>query len=407
MMRKNRICTTLFFALLCFLANAQSHYERSIEGMPESWNKIVLPDGVFGKVTSNFSDIRIIGVNSESDTTEAPYLVKILSEVTEEAEIPFETINQTSNANGHFYTFKVATAQAFNELKLDFSESNFDWKVKLEGSQDQKEWFTVLEDYRIVAIENEQTEYRFTQLKFPKVQYDFLRIQIQNDKKPKLRSATIKERKNVEGSKRTYALQNWSVRQNEKQTLLDIQLKEKVPVSRLKVKVKETTDFYRPLSIQYLRDSVKTDKGWKYAYRTISTDVLSSIGDQEFTFFPEITNKIRLLVRNDDNEPLDIEFVELSGDTHELWTRLKPNYQYTLQYGNHKLHAPNYDIARFRDKIPAVLPSLKLGKEVWVTEAEAPIATPLFENQLWLWAILLVIIGVLGRFTLKMLSKNP
>ena len=44
------------------------------------------------------------------------------------------------------------------QIKLSFKQENFDWKVKLEGSNDNKVWFTVVTDYRILAIKNSNTD---------------------------------------------------------------------------------------------------------------------------------------------------------------------------------------------------------------------------------------------------------
>ena len=52
-------------------------------------------------------------------------------------------------------------------MNLKFSEKNYDWMLRLEGSHDQKEWFNIVEDYRILSIKNEQTNYSFGDVTFP------------------------------------------------------------------------------------------------------------------------------------------------------------------------------------------------------------------------------------------------
>jgi len=70
------------------------------------------------------------------------------------------------------------------------------------------------------------------------------------------------------------------------------------------------------------------------------------------------------------------------------------------------VYRPQYDIARFTDKIPESPPVISLGKErVLSGEEEQPAVHPLFANKAWLWAVMVVIIGLLGWFSFRMMRK--
>src|SRR5690606_40823506 len=62
------------------------------------------------------------------------------------------------NESGYFFTFEMPAREPINQLYLQFKEKNFDWKIRLEGSHDQQEWFTIADDYRIVSISNQLTD---------------------------------------------------------------------------------------------------------------------------------------------------------------------------------------------------------------------------------------------------------
>jgi len=179
-----------------------------------------------------------------------------------------------------------------------------------------------------------------------------------------------------------------------------------VPVSFIKLSVSDKIDYYRPLNIQYLSDSVKTEKGWKYNYNTLAGGTLSSLEDNEYKFNQQITNKLKVIIQNHDNQPLNIESVTVKGYVNELVARFNKPAEYYLAYGNKRAYKPNYDIINFQQNIPQELSGLILGEEEEINKAEISLIGPLFKNKAWLWAIMIIIILVLGWFSMRMLKSK-
>ena len=68
---------------------------------------------------------------------------------------------------------------------------------------------------------------------------------------------------------------------------------------------------------------------------------------------------------------------------------------------------PNYDILEFHERIPENIAELKLGDEKQILkDTNTGRKTPLFQRKVWLWAIMAVIILVLGWFSLKMIRPR-
>jgi hypothetical protein len=88
----------------------------------------------------------------------------------------------------------------------------------------------------------------------------------------------------------------------------------------------------------------------------------------------------------------------------ELASELKPGSNY-LCYGNADSRMPSYDIAHFAEKIPDELTAVTLGA---VEDLRAPVVTrsPLLESKRWLWAVIVVMIALLGYFTMKMMKQK-
>jgi len=399
----------LFFINTCAYAQMSDYaYTRELKNVSEQWHKITLPDDIYAHLTPNLNDIRIFGITPNGDTIEAPYLRQELTETNSNAPSDFKIINQSQRNDGYYFTFKLPFKTPINEIQLDFKQQNFDWRTTLEGSQNQSEWFTILDDYRILSIKNELTDYQFTKLRFSTAEYRYFRLFIATNKQPNLKQASILLRKTTAGKYRNYTAQSVNIINDKKtkQTIIDLDLGQSLPVSHLNIDVENDYDYYRPMTIKYLRDSFKTEKGWKYNYGNISSATLNSIEKNELKFSSRTLQKLQIIIHNQDNTPLEIGKISIKGYANELTARFTEPANYYLTYGNRKARKPQYDIARFANKIPESLTELQLGAAQKIDKKEAPKVDPLFENKAWLWGIMLLIIGLLGWFSIQMMRKK-
>lgn len=384
-------------------------YQRELGGVTDQWHKVVLPDDIFGKVANDLADIKIFGVTVDNDTIEAPYVLQVATEKVANNAVPFKQLNTAHNESGFYFTFEVPTAAAINRIYLDFEQQNFDWKLKLEGSQDQREWYTVVEDYRILSIKNANTDFQFTNINFPQSKYRFFRVSVASKEAPILNTAGISMREFSAGAYRTYPIQSINTREKKdtKQTEISLTLPMAVPLSQLQIEVLDSFDYYRPLTIQYCTDSIKTEQGWKYKYRPLSSGTLNSLEESTFQFSEGlIVKKLKILIHNSDNQALNIGTIIPRGYVHELVARFNIPASYYLAYGAQNARKPQYDIVRFLDKIPGNSTAVTLGPEQTITKSEQALTAPLFENKVFLWGLMFIIILLLGGFTLKMMNGN-
>lgn len=386
----------------------QYNYSREVQGNPDQWNVISLPDEIFGKISQDLSDIRIYGITENNDTVEAPYLIRLSKETVSNNEVSYKTINYSHNNNGYYITFEIPTTETINHINLNFDQQNFDWHVQLAGSQNQLEWFTIIENYRILSIKNEWTDFQFSNLSFPNSNYRYFRLYIDSKVRPELTATRIAQYEITEGTLRNYPIQQIETKENksEKQTEINIRLSQPEPVSYIKIGVKDSFDYYRPITIEYVTDSFKTEKGWKFNYQTLASGTLNSFEKNIFRFNSTTLQKLRILIDNHDNQPLTVDSIQTQGYVHELVTRITEPAKYVLCYGNKNARVPQYDIDWFTDKIPEKLKALELGEERVIEKEGTPGVKPLFENKTWLWIVMSVIIVLLGWFSINMIQKK-
>ncbi|QDH80637.1 DUF3999 domain-containing protein [Echinicola soli] len=382
-------------------------YMRELEGITDTWHRIPLPGELFGKVSQQLDDLRIYGITAQQDTIEAPYLLRSTAPKVDKTSIDFKTLNISQNGGHHFFTFKVADETITDHITLDFGQQNFDWKVKLHGSHDQKEWFTLLEDYRILSIKNASNDFRFTTLKFPASNYPYYQLTIPSSKKPNLQKATLERQVIAKGKLQNHQVSSIHSHQDDKtkSTHINIKLAMPVPISQVKININEDVDYYRPVTISYLSDSVKTEKGWHYRYRQLGSGVLNSLSGNQFDLSPTTLQQLLITIHNQDNAPLRVNGVEAKGFEYSLIARFTVPADYFIVYGQADATAPNYDIAQFTENIPASPKALNLKPAVSIKTTPASTTQSLFENKAWLWAIMAIIIVVLGWFSLKMIKK--
>ena len=397
-----------FYSSISFGQINDYDYQRELKGITENWHKILLPDEIFGKVNRNLSDIRIIGFTENNDTVEVPFILRAITDQYVHREIQFNLINQTRNNRGFYFTYEISDKRKVNQLNLDFKKQNFDWEITLEGSQNQQDWFTIVENYRILSIKNENMNYSFTTLKFSTIKYDYLRLFIPGKTKPYLHSTKISDKEIIPGEYREYQIKTITQWEDKKlkKTIIKLELPLTVPVSYLKLEVEDTYDYYRPITIQYLIDSTNTPKGWKYYYSTIYSRILSSLEDNIFKFENTIARKLKIIINNHDNEPLHLSSFIVKGNVYELTARFSESAKYYLIYGNKKAVNPSYDIKKFKDRIPKNLKKISFGDEEKIVKDKVPETKPLFEKKIWLWTIIIIIILILGWFSLKMIRKT-
>jgi hypothetical protein len=407
-MMKNKIVFAASFAFSFSLWGQMNnyHYSRKINGISEKFQSLEISDDVYGKIRPDLSDIRIYAVNAK-DTIETPYYIETGYDRFAKNDIHFKFINKSRKDNVFFFTFNNATSETINTICLKFGESNYDRRITLEGSNDQKEWFVVLEKYRIVSIQNNYTDYIFNTVHFSDVNYVYLRISVPESIQPDLTEATLSKEIIEAGNYREYNILSKSIKENKptKKTEIEITLPMFVPVSCVSLGIKSTFDYYRPVEITCITDSSVINDKVIYQYFPATTSVISSLEKPVFKFNNIITKKILISIANRDNIPLAIDSISVSGNVNKIIARFDdPAGNYQLVYGNNKASAPDYDIELFKNKIPKALKQATLEAEISFSNENETARFIL--SKIWLWIVMGLIIITLGGFTISMMRKK-
>ena len=284
----------------------------------------------------------------------------------------------------------------------------------MEGSHDQKQWFSILENYRILSIKNNKTNYNFQLLAFEKTNYKFYRIFIPSKETPVLQKASIQEKftPKIEFNKLLINNIKQTNSTKDKNSVITFSLPHKIPVYSLILDVEKNDAFSRPIEIKYLTDSIKTEKGWLKNYDTFYSGKITYYGAKELDFsFPNNdviwAKDFQIIIENQDNAPITVKSVSAVSPTYFIYFKPKNEGNYFLFYGDENSSLPEYDLKLIEDKVFKLSKSdADLSDEEKLPKKEKPTKEPLFKDKGWLWGVMILIICILGFFSYRMLSTK-
>jgi hypothetical protein len=348
----------LLFLFVSLSAQIDSYtFKRKINPVEkESYYSIPLLTEVVAKCKSNLNDIRLYKIN-ENDTIEIPYLIERMGAKVEQSTIPFEIINNSHNEKCCSYlTLKFNKKQIINQIKLDVSETNFDKILKLEGSNDNKEWFTIKDHLRIVGFQNQDENYKYTTLDFKNSEYSYFRLKFDDDDGSQRITVNNAYAYKNRGNYSELKINKWKQTENKKtkNSEIIVELPFNYLVNYLTVKSDSKNNFYRNINV-YRSETYSTPAGEKENWYLINTSVFSSIENNSIYCNNVQTKKIKIEIINYNDEPIHISEIKAYCEQCKLTVNLQAASAIYLAYGKENDNAPIYDIEHFKENIPAAL----------------------------------------------------
>lgn len=397
------IATLLFHAVQLNAQENNWSYRRKLEMVQEStWHFVTVPSDMFSKISPSFNDLRLFNIGK--DTIEIPYIVRIQETETTSESATLPVLNE-SRKDGDYYITFINSGKTLNQLSLQFEESNYFATVKIQGSQNNRQWFDIADGQKIFSVNNAYESYTYNQLVFPASNYDYFRVTIQSQTELNFIRGGFQRQTTTAGNYRTINHRH-TVRHNKKskQTIIDVTFDHLQPVSKIALAIPSSSDYYRSASVEIMRDSVKTEKGWIENFQNVYNGYVTSIHPNEIEFDYQLAAAARIVINNLDNVPLEISNIKVEGPVVELVASLSPGDIF-LYYGNASANKPLYDLEHFTQNIPTILNAAPLGKEEHLLEdREQP--SGLLESKAMLYVLMIVVIVVLGFFTLRMMSAK-
>jgi hypothetical protein len=111
-----------------------------------------------------------------------------------------------------------------------------------------------------------------------------------------------------------------------------------------------------------------------------------------------------VVINNKDNPPLRINNLEGFQLVRYLTAFLKAGESYRFEYGSPEIRKPEYDLMFYHDSIPVHIPVIQVMGLTEILPGLSVEKKNIFNPAFWIWWVILVIIGVLGYMSWRMVG---
>lgn len=385
------------FLLPFFIVNfliAQHNTTGELEIINENGlYEIKLPNAVRSFSNRDLSDFRI--VDSKGD--EVPYFLRkkgrfLTARASETLNITLKTVKKDTSSSIVFKNpFKT-----INSVVLTIANYSGSKKFSLLGSNNQKEWFGVLNTGYLSGLQSKSKTYVDKTITFPSCNYAYLKI-VFNDKK----SLPINVLK-IESVSNNRVNRDWQIVNPEtkktlelpdkKKTVIHVLFKNKEIIDRLEFKVITPKLFNRQVVIYKTSERIVKNKKESYKEQ-LAAFQLNSENKTAFNIHEIFEDDIFIEIENKDSNALNFSAITFFQEPLYAVVALKKQERYSIKTGDKTAKTPEYDLSFFRNNIPENLPEalikniVTLNQKSDSTKQESP-----WQKSWFMWSC----IGVSG-----------
>ena len=386
------------------------------------YQRIDLSIEVIGRLNYRLGDLRLYG----GKRREVPYLLVRQTGTNGTAFLPFTIIEKTSIAHVSTLTIKRPDKRPIRAMSLVVGNTDVQKSASLSGSPDGITWYA-LDNNIVLGGKSSITTTTYTEtISFPLTDYPYLRLRlIDSTAANSLAAAStvvastaaplnivrVGSHEQTPSSSAQYTsilgLRFRQIDSSDQHTYLFIDRPIPARIDRLSIRVSSPALFRRRAEFgQVFTQAIIRKRGQKRVERSFDSEVdftLSSTGDTTLLLPSVLTEKLCIRIANADDPPLQISAVSAAQITTYLVANLLADSTYTLQFGDKSTAPPVYDLAYFRDKLPAVLPVATVGM---VIDSNTSVLKPLQKiSPYMLWAGIGAVLLFLGYMSFQMLGK--
>jgi hypothetical protein len=386
---------------------AQQNTTAKIETVTESGlHKIMLAPEIRSFSNEDLSDFRILDAKSK----QVPYFIlRGDNEVNFSSFLECKIISKTAVPKSKTTLIFENPKTSIDEIVLSVANSDVTKRYSISGSNDQKEWFGLINNSLLTQLENSEDTSVFKTISLPLTSYRYLKIDF-NDKKtlpinvlkigyisnktsyPKLEEIFPKSSKITQFSA-------------PKITQIHISFQNRQMVNHLIFEIKNPSLFKRKARIYVLKSHQVKHKTQNYQETSYEFELNSN--SKNAINMPQLFEKEFFIeIENQDNPPLTLAKIQFFQNQVGVIADLKANEKYTIQTGNSNLNAPNYDLENFKSKMENNLPETKIYDIKHVVSQKINSQNKSFWQQSWFMWLCIGLGGIAILYFTSSLVKD-
>lgn len=398
----------------------------TIEGGPDKYCTLVLAPDVYNLARPDLGDIRLM----DDQSKQVPYVIARPKDTVERQQHHPSLINRSTNAeNAALVTLDFGQRVIKNSIEVVTQGANFRRAVRVEGSNDNVEFFTLVKLAYVFAVDPDR---HFGQIDLPINDYQYLRITIWPMPEEKT-SPLIQEVKSFKiirelAKRQTVGMAAVEQSEDEKSRssiyTYDLAFRH-LPITEIELDV-PTESFYRYITLEG-RDEAKrkvelASEDGRQRVTEVEVPWQRLVGDTIYRYTDpsgqkheklviqlpsgtKIPKYVRITISNYDDEPILIRSSSAKLIADEIIFPSDYGAELTLYVGSASLSAPRYDLKyQLNNPLEIKTRTAKTGGIVDnpLFREAAEKSLPWTERHRFLLLVTLIIVAlVLGAFILK------
>lgn len=372
----------------------------------DGFYRVFISPDVAVHLTTTFSNIRIY----DNEGNEIPYLQQNEGPDSNSQEFREYTILEKKLDRGCCTSLILHNPDQnlVNSINLVVKNADVTKEAVLLGSDDQLHWFALKQRFILHPTTNSSGTSEIKIVDFPLSNYSYYSLQINDSTSAPLNILGAGYFENVirPGKYTEVPLRNVTSTDSlkQKETYVHFQFDTLRLIDLLKFSMKGSAYFLRRASLFVRKERALKTGALEGYYDQIREIELSSARPAVIELPGIKANDLLLVIENEDNPPLEIDYGKVYQLNRYLVSFLKKEKQYAIKIGDEKLNAPVYDLPFFKDRIPANPPIVTIGEFTVLEKRKSVPNFTFFTTKAFIWAAIVFVIVILGLMSVRLLK---
>ncbi|PZU88222.1 MAG: hypothetical protein DI529_06115 [Chryseobacterium sp.] len=380
------------------------NYQGKINKVSENGlHQILLTPEVHSASQNNIDYLRIF----DSKNNEVPYV--IYEGKSNNSSFKNFTILSTTAVPNVATSIIISNENALNidHLTLKIANTDVEKKYNISGSNDQKEWFGLVGNQKVIGLNDAGENFVERDFAFPLNNYKFLRFDFidKNSLPINILGASLEESHSVNQSKTE--LQNFTQKietdKKLKQTKITITFPNPQVIDGIGFEISSPSYYLRDARILINKTRVYKKSTENYI-ENISAFQLNSKSQNRFDVQSFFAKEFTIEIDNQDNPALEINKINLFQSPVSILTDLKSNENYTLKIDS-TWSAPQYDLANSGIDFNQNYPTATISNLEKIEQSKSKeTAKTFWQTPLFMWICIVLAVAIIGYFAVGLIK---
>lgn len=370
--------------------------------------RIRVPHKIRTHATNDFRDLRIWDAKGNP----VPYFMQPAAAYTKTSVSDFKEFSIVTNTriadSSATYIFKNPNKTIANAVLL-IANYQGNKTYRLEGSDDQKEWFGLVNSGQLNQLNDPKEISVYKAIHFPLCKYEYLKI-VFDDRNSlpinllRIGEATTETQTTVPIAMEKIAVKNIAYLEKDKKTHIQVSFERPEVIDQIRMRISAPDLFSRDARLYTLKER-KVKRKMETYRQELADFYIRSDKELIFDISRTMVKEVILEIDNRDNPKLEISELHFMQEPVYMTAALKADGTYTVTGGDQTLGFPDYDILDTTYRASSGLSIVEIDAVVYEPTSKTIVNTTSFWQQSWfMWCCIGAATVMILYFSLNLLK---